>query len=359
MGQLLVFVRNFRGRPLVWVGVAISAAAIALAVRGLHVGDVGRTLGETKLVWLLPAVGALLLGLYPRVRRWQVLFYPTTGMSQYNLYGSMTVGYMLNNLLPLRVGELGRAFVIGKSENVDYAQALATIFVERMLDILVLFGLLLVLLPLVDEPRWATGSAVFLGLGTLGLTVLLATVGSFRQLAVAAIRKLLSVTSAETQIRFERWLGAALTGFAVLSNPRVLIEALFWSVLGWALSSVFLFCSLVALDIHLSYTAPLFVMVAINLGMVIPSTSGYVGVYHAIVVEAMTQVFAVDREGAAAFAILSHALFFVTPIILGTSYLWHRRELWGDLLSNVSSSRELDEATEPEAAPSSHRSLRG
>lgn len=332
--------RNLLGRPFVWLGIAISAGAIALAVRGLHVYDVARTLGETNIVWLLPAVAAMVLGFYPRVQRWQLLFHPRTGMSQYNLYGSMVVGYMLNNLLPLRVGELGRGFLIGRVENVDYAQALATIFVERLLDILVLFALLLILLPLVDEPGWATGSAVFLGLGTLGLTALLAGVGSFRQLSITAMRKLLTVTSAETQVRFERWLDAALTGFAVLSNPRVLIEALFWSVLGWALSSVFLFCSFVALDIHLSYTAPLFVMVAINLGMVIPSTSGYVGVYHAIVVEAMTKVFGVDREGAAAFAILSHALFYVTPIILGVGFLWHRRELWGELLSNVSSSHE-------------------
>ncbi len=344
-----IAVRSLLGRPLVWLGIAISAGAIALAVRGLHVHDVALTLRETNIVWLVPAVAAMVLSFYPRVRRWQVLFYPRTGMSQYNLYGSMTVGYMLNNLLPLRVGEIGRAFVIGKSENVDYAQALATIVVERMLDILVLFCLLLVLLPVVNEPRWATGSAVFLGLGTLGLTALLATVGSFRQVAVAAMRKLVSVTSAETQIRFERWLSAALTGFAVLSNPRVLIEAVFWSALGWALSSVFLFCSLVALDMHLSYTAPLFVMVAINLGMVIPSTSGYVGVYHAIVVEAMTKVFAVDREGAAAFAVLSHALFYVIPIILGVGYLWHRRELWRGVVSNVLPGREPDEATELES----------
>jgi len=344
MGQLLAFIRSFRGRPLVWLGVVISAGAIALAVRGLHVEEVGRALGETKIVWLLPAVAAIVLAFYPRVRRWQVLFYPRTGLSQYNLYGTMAAGYMLNNLLPLRVGELGRAYLIGKSENVDYAQALTTIFVERVLDILVLFGLLLVLLPLVDEPRWATGSAVVLGLGTLGLAVLLATVGSFRQLALAVARKVLRVTSKDTQIRVERWLEAALTGFAVLSHPRVLIEAIFWSVLGWACSSVFLFSCLRALDLHLSYTAPLFVMVAINLGMVIPSTSGYVGVYHAIVVEAMTKVFAVDRESAAAFAILSHALFYVTPIILGTAYLWHRRELWRDMLSNVLPSRKRDEA---------------
>lgn len=341
---MLAFVRSFRGRPLVWVGVAVSAAAIALAVRGLNVGDVSRTLGRTNLLWLLPAVGAIVVAFYPRVRRWEVLFYPRTRLGRYNLYGSMAVGYMLNDLLPLRVGELGRASLISEAEQVDYAQALATILVERVLDILVLFALLLVLLPFVNEPSWATGSAMFLGIGTLCLAVLLATVGSFRQLALAGARNLLSVTSETTQIRVERWLEAALTGFAVLSHPRVLIEALFWSVLGWACSSVFLFCCLRALDMHLSYTAPLFVMVAINLGMVIPSTSGYIGVYHAIVIEAMTKVFAVDRESAAALAIITHALFYLTPIVLGAAYLGHRRDLWREMLSNVLPSRKRDEA---------------
>jgi len=319
----------------VWVGILVSAGAIALAVRGLHVADVARALRETNVIWLLPAMVALLIGFYPRVQRWGVLFYPRTGMSKGHLFGTMSVGYMLNNLLPLRVGELGRAYLIGRVERVDYAQALSTILVERLLDIIVLFALLLVLLPFVHEPRWATGSALALGLGTLGLTVLLAAVGSFRQMVFAATRRLSRLTSPAMHERIERWLDAALTGLATLSHPRVLAEALVWTALGWACSSFFLYCCLMALDIHLNYTAPLFVMVAINLGMVIPSTSGYVGVYHAIVLEAMTSVFGVDRDHAAALAILSHAMFYLTPIVLGAGYLWHRRELWQAMLSNV------------------------
>jgi uncharacterized protein (TIRG00374 family) len=344
MGQLLVIVRSFLGRPLVWIGIAVSAAAIALAVRGLHVGDVGRTLRETNIAWLVPAVAAMLVGLYPRVRRWQVLFYPRTDLSQGNLFGTMNVGYMLNNLLPLRVGELGRAFLIGRVENVDYAQALSTILVERLLDILVLFALLIALLPVVNEPRWATGSALFIGFGTLGLAAVLVAVSSVRQVLFRASRKLLGATSAQTQMRIERWLDAAFTGFATLSNLRVLAEALFWSVLGWACSSFFLFCCLRALGIHLSYAAPLLVMVAINLGMVIPSSSGYIGVYHAIVIETMTVAFSISREQAVAFAIVSHGLFYVVPILLGAGYLWHRRELWQDMLSNVLPSGEPEDA---------------
>jgi glycosyltransferase 2 family protein len=344
MSQLLLAFQRLLGRPLVWVGVAVSAAAVALALRGLDVGEVAHTLRTTNVLWLIPAVAALLIALYPRVRRWEVLFYPTTGVSQGSLFGAMNVGYMLNNLLPLRVGELGRAAVIARTEDVDYARALSTILVERVLDILVLFGLLMALLPFVDEPQWMTRSAIVLGVGTLSLAALLALAASFRNFAAAIARRLLRRASPSLQARGEGWVSAALTGFAALSEPRVLVEALFWSVLGWACSSVFLFCCLQALNMHMSYAAPLLVMVAINLGMVIPSSSGYVGVYHAIVIETMTAAFAVTREQALSFAIISHALFYVTPILLGVGYLWNRRELWQDTVSKVLSPREAKEA---------------
>ena len=334
--------RSFLGRPFFWIGIAISAAALAFTVRGLHVADVAAALRETDIVWLLPALAAILLGLYPRVQRWQVLFYPRTGMSQGNLLGAMSVGYMLNNLLPLRVGELGRAFLIGEVEKIDYAHALSTILVERILDILVLFALLMALLPIVDEPRWATGPAVLFGLGTIGLTALLAAMGWSRQTVSAASKKLFKITPDKIQAGFERWIDAALEGLATLSHPRVLVKALLWSVVGWAFSSVFLFCGLRALGIHLSYAAPLLVMTAINLSMVVPSSSGYVGVYHAIAIETLTTVFAVDRESAAAFAITSHAMFYVTPVILGSGYLWNRRELWQEMLSGSLRIRELE-----------------
>lgn len=347
-----LIVRSLRGRAFVWIGIAVSIAAIALALRGLHIEDVARALRETNLIWLLPAVAALLLGLYPRVRRWHVLFYPRTDLKEANLFGSMNVGYMLNNLLPLRVGEFGRAFLIGRLEGVGYAQALSTILVERVLDVLVLFALLIALLPVVDEPRWATGSALVVGLGALGLAALLAAAGSFRRIVSGASSRLLRRAPPRTRMRAERWVDAALDGFATLSHPRVLAEALLWSILGWAFSSVFLLCCLIALDIHLGYAAPLLVMIAINLGMLIPSSSGYIGVYHAIVVETMTAAFAISREQAIAFAIISHALFYIVPILLGGAFLWNRRSLWSATLSNVLGVSDSAAAREGSPAPS-------
>jgi uncharacterized membrane protein YbhN (UPF0104 family) len=129
------------------------------------------------------------------------------------------------------------------------------------------------------------------------------------------------------------WLDAALGGFEALSNPSLAIRAGAWSVAAWGLSSLYIYAMLMAFDVSLAYSAPLFVMVALNLGMVVPSSSGYLGVYHAIAIETLTVVFGGDRAEAAGFALASHAMFYVTPIALGGFYLWNRRTLWERLLS--------------------------
>jgi len=320
-------------RPFFWVGAAVSAGALALAARGLRFGEVADALGGANYLWLIPALAALLAGFYLRAFRWEVLFHPVAGLSRGNLFGAISVGYMLNNLLPLRLGEVGRAYVIGEVEHVGRIHALSTILVERLLDVLVLFALLLLLLPFVDEPGWATGPALVLGLGVIALSATLIAMGRARRLVLAVADRVLRAARPSLADRLLVWVEAALDGFAALGHPRVFFHASMWSVVGWGFSSLYLYVVLLAFDLPLTYAAPLFVMVALNLGMVVPSSSGYIGVYHAIAIETLTGVFGVDRDAAAGFALVSHAMFYVTPIVLGLSFLWSRRTLWDQIFS--------------------------
>ena len=330
----------FLRRPFLWVGVAVSAGALVLAVRSLRLGDVTDALAGANYLWLLPAVVALLVSLGLRARRWELLFHPVAGLGLGNLFGAMNVGYMLNNLLPLRVGELGRAYVIGEVEEVGRVHALTTIIVERLLDILIVFALLLVLLPFVDEPGWATGPALVLGFGVLALASVLAAVGRARRLVLAAVEWMLRAVPERLRDRLRTSTEAALDGFAALGRPQVLLRVGGWSVAAWGFSSVYMYFILLAFDLQLTYAAPVFVMVAIALGMIVPSTAGYIGVHHAIALKTLTGVFAVDEGAAAGFALVSHALFYVIPTLLGMAYLWSRRELWRQLLSGASSRPE-------------------
>ncbi len=327
-------------RPYLWVGVAVSVGALALASRSLSIDEVVDALTAANYLWLIPALAALLIGLVLRARRWQLLFHPVGGLRLSNLFGAMNVGYLLNNVLPFRVGELGRAYVIGKVEDVGWVHVLTTIVVERLLDVLIVVALLLILLPFVDEPGWATGPALVLGLGVLVLATVLAAIARARRFALHVVEWLLRLAPEGLRGRLRESAEAALDGFATLGHPPVLLRAGAWSAAAWAFSSLYLYFILLAFDLELTYAAPLLVMVATALGMIVPSSAGYIGVYHAIAIETLTSVFAVERADAAGFALVSHALFYLVPIILGMAYLWSRRESWRDMLSGAFSRSE-------------------
>jgi uncharacterized protein (TIRG00374 family) len=278
------------------------------------------------------ALAIMLVTLYLRALRWAVLFYPRKGMSVGHLLGTMNVGYAFNNILPLRVGELVRAYLIGEVEKVSAAHALSTIVVERTLDIITVVALLVVTLPFVDAPGWATGPALFLGVGFLGLAVLLATLSAARERAMALVGWAVRFLPERLAGPTERAADAAIQGFAVLRQPAAISQAAVLSAASWVTSAVLMFVTLRAFNLDVPFTAGLFVMAATSLGMVVPSSPGYIGVFHAIAIESLVNVFDVNRNAAASYALGQHAMLYMVPIVIAGIYLWRERLVWRRLL---------------------------
>jgi len=115
----------------------------------------------------------------------------------------------------------------------------------------------------------------------------------------------------------QNWLGDLRTAL-----PAVLAQALGWSVASWAVSALLVYTVLRAFDVDVPFSAAVFVMCATALGMVVPSSPGYIGVFHAIAIQSLVNVFDVDRSRAASFALLQHALLYLTPIAFGGVFLW-------------------------------------
>jgi len=321
------FVRN----PLVWFGLAISIVALLLAFRGLHWGEVRDSIAGANYPLLVLALAVLLLSLYTRAIRWGVLLHRRSGFRMAHLLGALNVGYALNNLLPLRVGELGRTYLICETEDVSAGHALSSIVVERTLDTLTVVTLLLVTLPFIDAPAWARGPALLVGLGFLALAVLLATVSAADERAMALLRRFIAVLPDALAARIERVVQSGLQGFAVIRRPAVMAQAAGWSAVSWLLSALVMYIVMQALDLSLPFTAALFVTSAIALGMVVPSSPGYVGVFHAIAIESLVNVFDVNRNDAASFAFLQHAMLYLTPIAVSIMYFMLERGAWQDV----------------------------
>jgi uncharacterized protein (TIRG00374 family) len=322
------FVRS----PLFWIGIALSCGALVLAFRGLRWAEVGDAMADANYGLLILGVALLLVAIYLRALRWAVLFRPQKGMRIGNLFGTINVGYALNNTLPLRVGEFARAYLIGEAEQISAARALSTLVIERTLDTVTVVVLLRVTLPFIDAPAWARGPALFLGLGFLGVAVLLATLSAARARAMRLVGWAVRFLPERIREPTEAAADAAIEGLAVLRRPADVAQAAAWSAVSWLASAAVTYVVMQAYDLDLPITAALFVIAATSLGMVVPSSPGYIGVFHAIAIESLVNVFDVERSRAASYALVQHGIFYLLPIVIAAAYLARERALWRRLL---------------------------
>jgi uncharacterized protein (TIRG00374 family) len=314
--------------PAVWIGLTVSTVALYLALRGLQWNDVGQALADANYGLLFVALLLVVVTIVMRAFRWRVLFHPRRDMRFNNLFGGLNIGYSVNNLTPLRLGEVVRAYAIGETERVSVAHALSTILVERTLDTLTVVAFLMITVPFIDAPGWARGPVLILGLGFLVLALLLAALSAAREGAMRAVSRGVRFLPERFRERVERGADAAIEGFGTLRQPWVLAQATAWSVASWIASAAFVYVVLRAFGMDQPFTAAMFVMAATSLGMIVPAAPGYVGVYHAIAIESLTNVFGADRSSAASFALVSHAIMYLTPMVLAAFYLWRERSLW-------------------------------
>ncbi len=312
---------------MLWIGLAVSAGSLFLALRGLRWAEVADAMVGANYGLLLLAIAVLLVSFYLRALRWAVLFDNDKRMRTGSLLGAINIGYAFNNLLPLRLGEFARAYVIRETESVSGARALSTIVVERVLDTVTVVALLMLTLPFIDAPAWANGPPLFLGLGFLGLAGLLAIVSASRGRVMSLVAWAVRFLPEFLRERAEGAVDSAIQGFVVLRRPTALARAFAWSLASWVTSALVIFIVLRAFDLDLGFKAALFIVSATALGMIVPSTPGYIGVFHAIVIVSLVNVFDADRNQAASFALVLHAMLYLTPIVIAGAYLWRERQM--------------------------------
>jgi hypothetical protein len=318
------FLRN----PLFWIGLLISLAALFFAFRGLQWAEVGSALRDANYLLLLPAAVVMFFSLYFRAIRWGVLFYPRTDLRVGALMGTMNVGYSVNNILPLRVGELVRAYLIGETQRVSTAHALSTVVVERVLDVLAVVLMLVLLLPFIDVPAWATTPALVAGVVFLVLAVLLATLSLARRWALTMVDKGARLLPARHQPRLHEAADSVMEGFGVLGKPAVLAQGVGWSFVSWFCSILTMFIIQQAFGLGIGFEAGPFVVATTSLAMLVPASPGYIGTFELVTIKGLENVFDVSNSTAASYALVQHAFLYLAPMIVAAVYLWRERQAW-------------------------------
>lgn len=314
-----------RRRLQVVLGLVLSALFLWLAFRGVDFGALGQALAMARYELVLPALALYFSGVWLRSLRWRAVLWPIKPVPAHRLFPVVVMGYMANNVLPARLGEVVRAYVLGRREDVSRLSTLATIVVERVLDGLVMLafmGLVVLILPL-TAAMWrllTAAAALFVIAAAILLSLAVAPAGSQRW-ARAALRPL----PPRAQDVLLPLMVQVLDGLAGLRGAGGVLRALALSFAAWTVEALMYYVLMFAFDIPTSAPAPaalaaLTTAVA-NLGTLIPSSPGYVGVYHYLAKEVLMQ-FGVPPEPALGYVLVLHAALVVPVTLLGLLYAW-------------------------------------
>lgn len=303
------------------VALLISAVLLYLSLRQANLAEVWAALASARLGLVVLAGCIGVTSNLLRAMRWGVLLDIRPPNKLRILYTSTMIGYLVSNVVPARLGELARIYVLDLKERVSMSTSLATVFVERISDSLALLLLTAVLVSFIPFPP---GLSAAIRLASLGLLVvmLVLVVFALRGARISAgVGRLVGRVSQPAGLRLSGMLERFMTGLSALRRPRQGAQVLGFTSLIWAVEAVVVRLVIASLDIDLPWFAPLLILVVVSLSFLIPAAPGGVGVYEYFTLLALAP-FAISQTEALSIALLLHALVFVSATLQGLVSLW-------------------------------------
>lgn len=332
------------------LGIALAAGFLALAFRDIEwdqLGHVARGANPTMLLGAL-LMGSINLGI--RALRWHVLLAPGHPGSAIETFWVVTVGYLGNSVLPMRAGDLGRSYLMGRRSGMGGSFALATTAAERVFDaiFLVVFGGL----ALQDHPAlpaWLSRGLVLLAVAALGALLGLLLLPALWGRAAAWAEARPRIADLTRRLR-RRWLDRFIEGLSSIRHPGrmaifVILTCCIWSV--DALTTVVVGA---ALGVDVPLLAAFVILAALGASSAVPLTPGQVGVYQ-WVASAVAVSYGVPKEPALLLAVALQALNYVLLVLWGVLGVFR---LGGrDLIRTMRELSMRSEAPRPSSEPPS------
>jgi uncharacterized protein (TIRG00374 family) len=295
------------------IGLAVSLVALYFALRGIDGAAVARSLRGTNPAPLVIAVGLAASSSLVRALRWRALFSEKTVIPLRYYFTSMMIGYLGNNVLPARAGDVIRAVLFGKRTDAGISMTAATLVVERVIDASTLLAIVGVVSFLVPLPPVLSGAA---RLASVACFVALAVL-----IAIAFRGRVRTDDQAVDHNRIRGLMTRFVEGLHALQNARSLVVVLALTGTIWLIESAMVFFVMRASGLPLPPLAALFVLVVVSLGLLIPAGPASIGSYELFVILGLS-AFAVEKTQALSAGIVLHSVAFLTATTIGLICLW-------------------------------------
>jgi glycosyltransferase 2 family protein len=303
----------------VLAGTGIGILLLVLLLRSVNPSRLGNAFSQADYLYLLVAIIPWIVNLVLKVPRWSLL-YGEEPPTYDTLFGAMTVGYAINTLLPARLGEIVRAYWVRDRGGYSMVRSLSTIALERVTDGMMLVVLLLVTAPTVAFPGKLLGSALTIGAVFLVVLLLMGVLAFGSSRPDGRVQRILRSLEAGRFSFAARLLMQVLTGLQVLRNRRALALLAIYTVIIWSSNVILAYLITRAFHVQVPITAAILLTAVLNLGMAVPSSPGYVGVYEYLMVLTLS-LYGIHHAPALAAALAFHAIAFVPVTLIGLVYI--------------------------------------
>jgi uncharacterized protein (TIRG00374 family) len=323
-----------------WFGVTVSTLFLYLVLKDIEFNTLWEKTSQANYWWILPGIAVYFVGLWVRAWRWHYLLRPLKPIPTKTMFPIVAIGYAGNNIFPARAGEVLRAVVLKRKEDVPISASLATIIVERVYDGVVMLAFIFVnlseLSKLTDQVTLFKSLTIqdvalygsFLFLGVLAIFLLAAMFPTrTERIALWLIEHLIPTRFkervSEITIRF-------LGGLASLSSPIEALMVFLTSVIIWLLETIKYWFVMHAFGFTISFFALMLMNGVVNLATTIPSAPGYIGTFDLPGIKIL-EVYGVQAETAASYTFVLHFALWFPVTALGLFYMWREGIKWGKI----------------------------
>ena len=309
--------------------ILVSSVLLTAALWNIDFSRLCLALAKANYFWLFPPAISVVALLLLKSWRWRLLYYPEFRVPFPSVLTALSAGFLVSNILPARLGEVTGLLLIVGEQPVGVARTASTILLEHLLDVSSLLLILLVLTLAADLPAFFPRPARLLEiLAASGIAVML-FMSFTRDRILSWVNRLLKRVAFLDSQNIRDFVGRFLDGFTVMrSRVGLLIVAM--SLFGYSLVVATAWSSARALSLEVPFVAIVVAVIVSTTGMIVPSSPGYVGVFHYLVIVSMSGS-GVDKDKALAFALLWHTANYLTLSASGCIVLCMR----GISLSNL------------------------
>lgn len=328
-----------------WVGVVISLIFLWVALRGLDLEQFWHTIQQANYWWVVPGVAVYFIAVVGRTWRWRYMLHHIKPVPTLRLFPIVVIGYMGNNVYPLRAGEVLRSYVLRRKETISMSASLTTAVLERVFDGLVMLLFVFVTLPFAPLPAgyqaMVVGFSLLFGLALLVFFLIAARPRRIRQLYGWVVDRLVPVS---LRPRVHALFDHVIEGLQSLRSPREMALIFISSSLIWLTETTKYWFVMHAFPFEepIPFYVLMLMTAVVNLFTTVPSAPGYVGTFDAPGIAVLT-TFGVQHAIATGYTLVLHVALWLPITALGAYYMLRESVGWKDIERATQAGEDIED----------------